>query len=135
MKYIIKLHPEIMMKSDTVRRRFVKILAGNLRHILKPIDDTTAVVQHWDYIEVRHKNDEHYFAIIDKLQCTSGIHHILEVEESPFTDLHDIFLQTLPKVKDSLENKSFVCGLNGVAYTPLLRWRWLSMSVAVSTKR
>lgn len=107
MKYIIKLHPEIMMKSDTVRKRFVKILAGNLRHILKPIDDTTAVVVHWDYIEVRHKNDEHYFAIIDKLQCTSGIHHILEVEESPFTDLHDIFLQTLPKVKDSLENKSF----------------------------
>lgn len=107
MKYLIKLHPEIMMKSDTVRKRFVKILAGNLRNILKPIDETVAVVQHWDYIEVRHKNTNLRTDILDKLQCTSGIHHVLEVEESPFTDLHDIFLQTLPKVKDSLENKSF----------------------------
>ncbi len=107
MKYIIKLHPEIIMKSDTVRKRFVKILAGNLRNILKPIDATVAVVQHWDYIEVRHRDEATRSALLDKMQCTSGIHHVLEVEESPFVDLHDIFTQTLPKVKDSLENKTF----------------------------
>ncbi|MBE9591616.1 tRNA 4-thiouridine(8) synthase ThiI [Moraxella sp. K127] len=107
MKYIVKLHPEIMMKSDTVRKRFVKILAGNLRNVLKPLDETVAVVQHWDYIEVRHRNESARPILLDKLQCTSGIHHILEVEESPFADLHDIFEQTLPKVKDTLENKTF----------------------------
>lgn len=107
MKYIIKLHPEIMMKSDTVRKRFVKILAGNLRNVLKPLDETVAVVQHWDYIEVRHRNELARPILLDKLQCTSGIHHILEVEESPFADLHDIFEQTLPKVRESLENKTF----------------------------
>lgn len=107
MKYIVKLHPEIMMKSDTVRKRFVKILAGNLRNVLKPLDETVAVVQHWDYIEVRHRNESARPILLDKLQCTSGIHHILEVEESPFADLHDIFEQTLPKVRESLENKTF----------------------------
>ncbi|MDO4450440.1 MAG: tRNA uracil 4-sulfurtransferase ThiI [Moraxella sp.] len=107
MKYIIKVHPEIMMKSDTVRRRFIKVLAGNLRQILKAVDPSTVVVQSWDYIEIRHKNSEYNKAMIDKLQCTSGIHHILEVEESPFTDLHDIFTQTLPKVKDDIAGKTF----------------------------
>ncbi|WP_066801262.1 tRNA uracil 4-sulfurtransferase ThiI [Moraxella oblonga] len=107
MKYIVKLHPEIMMKSDTVRKRFAKVLAGNLRQILKPIDETAVVVSHWDYLEVRHKDLSLRPLIIDKMQCTSGIHHFLEVEESPFTDLHDIFMQTLSKVKDSLENKTF----------------------------
>lgn len=107
MKYIIKLHPEILMKSDTVRRRFVKVLAGNLRSVLKPIDETVVVVSHWDYLEVRHKNENHRPKLIEKMQCTSGIHHILEVEESPFTDLHDIFIQTLPKVKDKIANKTF----------------------------
>ena len=90
MKYIVKLHPEIMMKSDTVRKRFVKILAGNLRHLLKPIDETTVVVQHWDYIEVRHQDIAKQVSLLQKMQCTSGIHHILQVEQSSFSDLHDI---------------------------------------------
>lgn len=107
MKYIIKLHPEIMMKSNSVRKRFVKILAGNLRNTLKPLDETVVVVQHWDYIEVRHRDTSARLHILDKMQCTSGIHHVLEVEVSPFTDLHDIFEQTLPKVKDSLVDKTF----------------------------
>lgn len=82
MKYIIRLHPEIMLKSDTVRKRFTKILAGNLRNVLKPIDETTVVVSHWDYLEVRHKDADKQPSILNKLQCTSGIHHILEVEVS-----------------------------------------------------
>lgn len=107
MKYIIKLHPEIMMKSDTVRKRFTKILAGNLRHVLKPIDETVAVVHHWDYVEVRHKDVSRQPDLLQKMQCISGIHHILQVEESVFVDLHDIFVQVLPKVKDSIKDKSF----------------------------
>ncbi|MGQ0286012.1 tRNA uracil 4-sulfurtransferase ThiI [Pasteurellaceae bacterium 22721_9_1] len=107
MKFIIKLFPEIMIKSDTVRKRFIKILTSNIRNVLDKHDDTVAVVRHWDYIEVRSKNEENRPHLIELLQRIPGIHHFLEVEETEFTDLHHIFEQTLERVKDSLEGKTF----------------------------
>ncbi|MCU8649403.1 tRNA 4-thiouridine(8) synthase ThiI, partial [Salmonella enterica subsp. enterica serovar Montevideo] len=53
MKFIIKLFPEITIKSQSVRLRFIKILTGNIRNVLKHYDETLAVVRHWDNIEVR----------------------------------------------------------------------------------
>ena len=35
MKFIVKLFPEIMIKSETVRKRFAKILTSNIRNILR----------------------------------------------------------------------------------------------------
>ena len=55
MKFIVKLFPEIMIKSESVRKRFVKILTSNIRNVLTKHDDTVTVVKHWDYIEVRSK--------------------------------------------------------------------------------
>ncbi|HBQ6443280.1 TPA: tRNA 4-thiouridine(8) synthase ThiI, partial [Klebsiella pneumoniae] len=55
MKFIIKLFPEITIKSQSVRLRFIKILTGNIRNVLKNYDETLAVVRHWDHIEVRAK--------------------------------------------------------------------------------
>ncbi|EJS91101.1 tRNA s(4)U8 sulfurtransferase [Pasteurella multocida subsp. multocida str. Anand1_cattle] len=48
MKFVIKLFPEIMIKSESVRKRFVKILTGNIRNILTKHDETIAVVRHWE---------------------------------------------------------------------------------------
>ncbi|MDO5651530.1 MAG: tRNA uracil 4-sulfurtransferase ThiI [Moraxella sp.] len=107
MKFIIKVSPEIIMKSDTVRKRFIKVLANNIRTTLKRHDDTAAVVQHWNFIEARSKDNNKREMLLELLQCISGIHHVLEVEESPFIDLHDIFEQTLAKVGDTLNNKTF----------------------------
>ena len=107
MKFIIKLFPEIMIKSDSVRKRFIKVLTGNIRNVLNKHDDTLAVVRHWDYIEVRSKLPENRPHLIELLQRIPGIHHFLEVDEKPFTDLHDIFEQTLQEVGTQLENKTF----------------------------
>ena len=107
MKFIIKLFPEIMIKSDSLRKRFIKILTGNIRNVLNKHDDTLAVVRHWDYIEVRSKLTENRPLLIELLQRIPGIHHFLEVDEKPFTDLHDIFEQTLQEVGTQLENKTF----------------------------
>jgi len=107
MKFIIKLFPEIMIKSESVRKRFIKILTGNIRNVLNKHDDTLAVVRHWDYIEVRSKLTENRPHLIELLQRIPGIHHFLEVDEKPFTDLHDIFEQTLQEVGTQLENKTF----------------------------
>lgn len=55
MKFIIKLFPEITIKSQSVRLRFIKILNGNIRNILKTVDEEIKVVRHWDHIVVRSK--------------------------------------------------------------------------------
>ncbi|MFU2080217.1 tRNA uracil 4-sulfurtransferase ThiI [Avibacterium endocarditidis] len=107
MKFIIKLFPEIMIKSESVRKRFIKILTGNIRNILNKYDDTVAVVKHWDYIEVRSKNAENRALLIELLGRIPGIHHFLEVEEKPFNSVQDIFQQTLQDVASLLENKTF----------------------------
>ena len=96
-----------MIKSESVRKRFIKILTGNIRNVLNKHDDTLAVVRHWDYIEVRSKLTENRPLLIELLQRIPGIHHFLEVDEKPFTDLHDIFEQTLQDVGSLLENKTF----------------------------
>lgn len=48
-------------------------------------------------------------AIRDALTRIPGIHHILEVEDVPFTSLHDIFEQTLPLWREALEGKPSAC--------------------------
>jgi adenylyl- and sulfurtransferase ThiI len=35
MKFIIKLHPEIVIKSKSVRKRFTRLLEGNIRLVFK----------------------------------------------------------------------------------------------------
>ena len=107
MKFIIKLFPEIMIKSESVRKRFVKILTSNIRNVLTKNDDTVAVIKHWDYIEVRSKIDANLPMLIEQLQRIPGIHHFLQVEEKPFVNLHEIFEQTLSDVASQLENKTF----------------------------
>ena len=107
MKFIIKLFPEIMIKSDSVRKRFIKILTSNIRNVLLRETENVAVIRNWDFIEVRAKVAEEAPMVLLLLQRTPGIHHILEVEEYPFETMHDIFEQTLAQVRSQLEGKTF----------------------------
>lgn len=106
MKFIIKLFPEITIKSDSVRLRFIKILTSNIRNILTH-DFAVAVIRHWDYIEVRPKNPASEPAILDALSRIPGIHHILAVDELTFTDMHDIFEKSRDYYAPLIENKTF----------------------------
>lgn len=107
MKFIIKLFPEITIKSQSVRKRFIKILTGNVRNVLRQQIEECAVVRHWDFLEVRTKDSANAAIIRDALTRIPGIHHILEVDESPYTDIHDIFEQTLKNYREQLEGKTF----------------------------
>lgn len=107
MKFIIKLFPEITIKSQSVRLRFIKILTSNIRNVLKDLAEDVAVVRHWDYLEVRVKKEELGEGVVDRLTRIPGIHHILQVEERAFTDLHNIYEQTFEMYAASLENKTF----------------------------
>ncbi|MEY4475732.1 MAG: thiamine biosynthesis protein [Pseudomonadota bacterium] len=108
MKFIIKLFPEITIKSQSVRLRFIKILTTNIRNVLKNLeDDTLAVVRHWDHIEIRTKDDNLGLQICDVLTRVPGIHHIVEVEDRSYSDMHNIFEQTLEAYRDTLVGKTF----------------------------
>lgn len=107
MKFIIKLFPEITIKSPPVRLRFIKILSSNIRTILQRYDDSVTVVRQWDHIAVRSKNDNLRDLLFDELSRIPGIHHVLQVEEVTFTDLQDIFQHTLACYGDVLAGKSF----------------------------
>jgi len=107
MKFIIKLFPEITIKSQSVRLRFIKILTTSLRNVLKPHDETLAVVRHWDHIEVRSKDETKRELLCDGMARIPGIHHVLEVEDRSYSDMHNIFEQTLEAYRPYLENKTF----------------------------
>ncbi|MTD27122.1 tRNA uracil 4-sulfurtransferase ThiI [Erwinia sorbitola] len=107
MKFIIKLFPEITIKSQSVRLRFIKILTGNIRNVLKHYDESLAVVRHWDNIEVRAKDENQREAIVAELTRIPGIHHVLAVEDRSYNDVHHIFEQVLEMNRERIEGKTF----------------------------
>ncbi|UTM58005.1 tRNA 4-thiouridine(8) synthase ThiI [Photobacterium sp. CCB-ST2H9] len=107
MKFIVKPHPEIFVKSESVRKRFTKILECNIRIILQRLSDQVAVYNRRSYIEVTVKDDSLREQVLTVLTQTPGIHHVLEVKQTSFTDMHDIYEQTLAHVADQLDGKTF----------------------------
>lgn len=107
MKFIVKLFPEITIKSESVRLRFIKMLTGNIRNVLRQHTEEVAVLRHWDHIEVRAKGEGVDAIIRDELTRIPGIHHVLEVDDQPYTDIHNIFEQTLENYREELEGKTF----------------------------
>lgn len=107
MKFIVKLFPEITIKSQSVRLRFIKILSSNIRNVLKGVDENIAVVRLWDHIKIRTRNPELAPLVAEALTRIPGIHHVLAVEDRDFADMHNIFEQTLEMYRDQLVNKTF----------------------------
>ncbi|SBT81956.1 tRNA sulfurtransferase [secondary endosymbiont of Trabutina mannipara] len=107
MKFIIKIFPEIMIKSKSVRLLFIKILTGNIRNILKNYYESVAVVRYWDRIKVCIKDEKRSTQFTSVLTSIPGIHHVEIVEESTWKDMHDIYLQTLIRYRNLLIGKSF----------------------------
>lgn len=98
-----------MMKSKPVRKRFSKMLQGNIRNVLRHIEGDVKVILEWDKIIVRTddesaKNKEN---LIYTLASTPGIAHFLEVKETSFTELHDAYEQTKEHIGDLLTGKTF----------------------------
>ncbi|PMJ88460.1 tRNA uracil 4-sulfurtransferase ThiI [Vibrio sp. 10N.261.55.A7] len=107
MKFIVKPHPEIFVKSDSVRKRFTRILECNIRNVLQSRTESVAVFNRRDHIEVSGQTDEYYKETLEVLTQTPGIHHSLEVQQSEFKDLHDIYEQVLELNRPNIEGKTF----------------------------
>ncbi len=107
MKLIVKPHPEIFVKSESVRKRFTKILESNIRNIIKKRTTGVAVFNRRDHIEVSANSDEFFQQTLDILTTTPGIQQIFEVKQSTFTDMHDIYLQVLETSRELIADKTF----------------------------
>lgn len=79
MKYIIKVFPEIIIKSQSVRKRMIKVLDSNIRNVLRRENISVKIRNEWDKLIVRidesesagDLSNEH---IVDILTRIPGIH-------------------------------------------------------------
>jgi thiamine biosynthesis protein ThiI len=108
-KFIVKLHQEISIKSRSVRKRFTKLLASNIKSMVIRVHEKAKVIQNWDNIVVLCDSHDAKIreGLIDALQRVPGIVQFIEVQESQFETLEDIFQATLVINKDRLVGKSF----------------------------
>ncbi|QLE86338.1 MULTISPECIES: tRNA uracil 4-sulfurtransferase ThiI [Shewanella] len=109
MKFIVKLFPEIMMKSKPVRMRFTKMLETNIRNVLKKVDEDAKVQRQWDKILVMVPADKPEMVALyaERLSCIPGIAHVLQVRESTFESVDDIYQQTIALYNEQLTGKTF----------------------------
>jgi thiamine biosynthesis protein ThiI len=109
MKFIVKLQAEITIKSRPVRKRFTKILESNVKNVLRRVDEQVTTRMNWDNIEVNTKDNspENRERLIETLKCIPGVPVFLEVQQTEFVDVHDIYEKTLAIHAKTIENKSF----------------------------
>jgi thiamine biosynthesis protein ThiI len=109
MKLIVKVFPEITIKSRPVRKHFIRQLAKNIRWVLREFDPQMLVSGVWDNLEVETQISEPKTlqAMIERLSCTPGITHFLQVDEYPLGDFDDVLEKCMLHFADQLPGKVF----------------------------
>jgi len=108
MKFVIKLFPEITIKSRPVRKQFITQLRRNIKDTLKYNEITSDVQGSWDNIEVSVKDDSKELLVRDVLTRIPGIARILTVKEFNFQTFDDILEITKQEYAEEIAGKSFV---------------------------
>ncbi|KTB71170.1 MULTISPECIES: tRNA uracil 4-sulfurtransferase ThiI [Pseudomonas] len=109
MKLIVKVFPEITIKSPPVRKKFIRQLGKNIRTVLRELDADIVVGGVWDNLEVEtRKTDPKVLqGIRDRLSCMPGIANFLQVAEYPLGDMDDIVAKCKLHYADLLPGKMF----------------------------
>ena len=107
--FIIRLFPEISIKSPPVRKRWTKLLCENIRTIMRRIHPKASVIRDWDRLDVRIPSNGaiHRKSVVECLGCIPGIAHYSEVVPHYFESMHDIYEIVYEAWKIELENKTF----------------------------
>ncbi len=106
---VIKLFPEIITKSKSVRKNFIGILRKNLKNILQKIEPDVSVIGFWDKIEVNiPEGSEKENALLGAIKNIPGIDTILIVDKFSFQTTKDIEDKVEQNCCKIVENKSFV---------------------------
>ncbi len=115
MKFVVKLFPEITIKSKPVRQRLVKQLRQNIQVVLRREFESVRVQGFWDKIEVSLKDEaeahkaEH---LAECLQRVPGIANILRVQKHYIENIDEAFDQIVDLCvqahAEQIRGKSFV---------------------------
>jgi len=109
MLFVVKLYPEITIKSRPVRRRMVRQLRKNLKKLLRQLDESVEVVGEWDVIDIETSSDDQLLTsqVCERLSCTPGIAQFQVVDRFPITDLDAIVDVCKPYYVEKLAGKTF----------------------------
>ncbi|WP_437879582.1 tRNA uracil 4-sulfurtransferase ThiI [Pseudomonas sp. LRF_L74] len=109
MKLIVKVFPEITIKSRPVRKHFIRQLGKNIRTVLRDLDPALRVDGVWDNLEVETaiEDPKALQQMIDRLVCTPGIAHFLEINEYPLGDFDDVLEKCKLHYAEQLPGKVF----------------------------
>ena len=109
MKLIVKVFPEITIKSRPVRKQFIRQLAKNMRTVLKDLDPALQVLGEWDNLELQTSLSEPKLLseMCQRLRCMPGIAHFLEVHEYPLGNFDDILDKCRQHFGTQLPDKLF----------------------------
>lgn len=103
MKAMVRLAPEITIKSNAVRSKFVKTLKKNIRSAFKSFEVEAKVTSSWARIFVESEST----AIIDILKNIFGISSISPLEWISSSDLKTLKSVSVEKFSHLLSGKSF----------------------------
>ena len=109
MHFVIKLFPEIIIKSPPVRKRFTKQLRDNLKKLLLPLNSDIQVDRDWEKIEVYGPDAGGLQEqVANVLAHTPGIANFSSVQKFSLGDFDDILEKTKSVWAEKLAGKTFV---------------------------
>jgi thiamine biosynthesis protein ThiI len=110
MIFLVRVSPEIIVKSREVRRRHIRILRRSLRTQLALIDPEVSVTGEWVELEIvtAVEDGEPLQRLEQLLANTPGIAMTLQVNKHPLLDMDSIAARVLKHYAPLLEGKSFV---------------------------
>jgi thiamine biosynthesis protein ThiI len=109
MHFIVKVFPEIFIKSMPVRKRMIRQLRDNLRKLLGSQGVAIDVQRDWEKIEIVSPTADAAVTarVAEILAHTPGIGNFSLVHAYPLGDLENIFQHVLPHWGEALAGKTF----------------------------
>lgn len=109
MIFVVKLFPEITIKSKSARKQITKILRNNLQVLFREHGLSADVQNRWDSLVVvlNHEDESARRRAIQILSHTPGIGFCLEIGEYLFTNLDDAYQKVRDEYRERVAGKSF----------------------------
>ncbi|WP_373190395.1 tRNA uracil 4-sulfurtransferase ThiI [Halomonas sp.] len=110
MTYLLKLHPEITIKSRSVRQHMIRCLASNVRNILRKQIEGVRVKGGWDALRVSLPNtlpEGRIEEMEDILTRIPGIHEVLATQAVPCSSLDEAAAWIVPHWKAAIARRRF----------------------------
>ncbi len=109
MHFVIKLFPEIIIKSPPVRKRFIKQLRSNLQRLIRDRGHRGEVRSQWDKLEILIADEDSACIELVKrlLATTPGIANFSEVSEHPLGSFDEIADLLWPDYGEAISHHTF----------------------------